>query len=64
MDKMQFEVSATVTIHTVIFWAVTSCAQVGGYEHFEGTSCLHAQGFAPVTLLLPSNRNYQVLFDI
>ena len=32
MDKKRFEVSATVRIPIVIFWAVTSCAQVGGYE--------------------------------
>ena len=62
--KMRFAVSAKVRIQIVFFWAVTSCAQVGGYEHFEGTCCLHAQSFTTATLLWPANRNYHLIFVI
>jgi hypothetical protein len=61
---MGFEVSATLRIHIVIFWAVTSSAQEGRYKNFDGTCCLHDQGSTNVTLVWPANRNYQLLFNI
>jgi hypothetical protein len=29
-----------------VFWVVTPCGLVGGYQRFGGTYCLHHQGFS------------------
>jgi len=34
----------TVTFHIEVFWVVTPCNSVLGYEPFRGPCCLHLQG--------------------
>jgi len=28
----------------MVFWVITPCSDVIGYQHFRGSSCLHLQG--------------------
>jgi len=40
---MIFEVFTVVKIHIEVFWIVTSCSVVVGYQNFGGPCCLHLQ---------------------
>jgi hypothetical protein len=40
----RFEVLVVVKMSVVVFWVVTSCGLLDGYEHFGGTYCHHLQG--------------------
>jgi hypothetical protein len=40
----RFEVFMAGKIHVEVFWAVTPCGVVAGYQHFGGHCCLHLQG--------------------
>jgi hypothetical protein len=40
----RFEIFMTVRIQVVVFWDVTPCIDVVGYQHFRGPCYLHFQG--------------------
>jgi len=46
-----FEAFTAVKIHVDVFWVVTPCSAVLGYQHFGGPSCLHLQDDIPTTTL-------------
>jgi len=33
-----------MNIQVAVFWIVTLCSDVAGYQHFIGPCCLHIQG--------------------
>jgi hypothetical protein len=39
----KFEVLTAVKMLIVVFWVMTLCDLVGGYQHFRGKYCLHLQ---------------------
>jgi len=39
-----FEAFAAVMFHVEVFWIVTPCSIVVGYQRFRGPCCLHPQG--------------------
>jgi hypothetical protein len=43
MSGKMFEVLTAVKMLMVVFWVVTPCGLVGGYQHFRGTYCLYIQ---------------------
>jgi hypothetical protein len=43
-----FEVFTTVKIRIEVFWVVTLCSVVVGYQRFGGPCCLHLQGGSKV----------------
>jgi hypothetical protein len=40
----RFEVTTEVKIHAYVFWALTLCSVVIGYQRFRGPCRLHLQG--------------------
>jgi hypothetical protein len=44
LGYLRLEVLTAVKMTMVIFWAVTQCDFVGGYQSFGGTHCIHLQG--------------------
>jgi hypothetical protein len=41
---MKYEVFTAMKIHIAIFWVMTPCGLVTGYQHLGRTHCLHSQG--------------------
>jgi hypothetical protein len=41
---MRFEVCTAIKMSIVVFWVVTACGLVGGYQRFEKKYRLHLQG--------------------
>jgi hypothetical protein len=39
-----FETFMAVTFQVKVFWVVTACSVVAGYQYFRGLCCLHLQG--------------------
>jgi hypothetical protein len=39
----RFEVFTVVKIEVEVFWVVTPCSAVAGYQHFRGPCCLLLQ---------------------
>jgi hypothetical protein len=39
-----FETFTAVKIWVVVFWVMTPCSPVGGYQRFDGTYVVHFQG--------------------
>jgi hypothetical protein len=44
LDSATFEVFTAMNIQVVVFWVVTPCSDVIGYQRFGGPCCLHRQG--------------------
>jgi hypothetical protein len=44
----------TVKIHVTVFWVMTSCSDVAGYQSFRGPCSLHLQGEAWFSEILVS----------
>jgi hypothetical protein len=40
----RFEVFTAVIFHVEVFWVVTPCNVVLGYQRFGGPCCVHLQG--------------------
>jgi hypothetical protein len=40
---VRFEILAAVKISIVVFWVVTPCGLIGGYQHFGGMYRLHPE---------------------
>jgi len=43
-DASRFEIFTTMNIQVNIFWVITPCSFVVGYQRFGGLCCLHLQG--------------------
>jgi len=41
---VKFEVVTAMQIQVAVFWVVTPCNDVAGYQRFEGPCCLHLKG--------------------
>jgi len=39
-----FETSMEVMFQVEVFWVVTPCSEVVGYQRFRGPCCIHLQG--------------------
>jgi hypothetical protein len=39
-----FEAYTAVIFQVEVFWVVTPCSVVAGYQHFRGPCCHHLQG--------------------
>jgi hypothetical protein len=47
-----FEVFMVIKIQVVVFWVLTPCSVVVGYQHSRGPCCLHLQGEAGGIIIL------------
>jgi hypothetical protein len=43
-NSLSFEALTAVMFHVEVFWVVTLCIVVIGYQRFGGPCCLHLQG--------------------
>jgi hypothetical protein len=44
---LRFEIFKVVKIHVKVFWVMTPCSDVVGYQHFRGPCCLHLNSLHP-----------------
>jgi hypothetical protein len=55
----RFQVSTSANIQVEVFWVVTPCSVVAGYQSFRESCCLH---FHPATLYGVTARNISTCF--
>jgi len=47
MNVVKLQVFTVMKIHVVVFWVVTPCNDVVGYQHFGGSMALWNVGILP-----------------
>jgi len=59
----RFKVFKTLKVQVEVFWVVTSCSVVAGYQRFRGSCCLHLQGVTVVSYH-NTTRRHNTEFDL